>query len=217
MSKYNRLKVFEREIISILSGITRDNAKIVKAGLKNVYKESFDITKDAIQSKINKTIRGVIKDDILELSLQNPISGLTLNKRLERNRAGIITTINEQITQGLVKGESYRQMSDRIKGRLEGDATKAVRIVRTESHRVMEDGKYDSLNYASNQGVDMEKTWLTAGDEAVRSKHKSMNDKSVKFDQDFILPDGARGQRPGSIGVAEHDINCRCIFIIDIK
>lgn len=217
MQKYNRIKASERTIIDILANLTKENSKIIRAGLQIVYKESFGQTKSFVEDRINKTIRGIIKDEIIATSIQNPISGLVLNERLERNRSNLIINIRQEITQGLVKGESYKQMSDRIKKGLEGDAGKAIRIVRTESHRVMEDSKYDSLSHANKQGVQMNKIWLSSKDEKVRKPHRKMNNVSVPFDEYFILPDGARGKKPGSIGEAKHDVHCRCIFIIDVE
>lgn len=215
--KYNRMKKFEEELINVLNGLAKENSKLIRAGLRMIYKTSFDDTKAIIEERTGKTIRGVIRDDIIQNSLMNPISGLTLNERLQKNRNTVVYDIRQRITQGLVKGESYKQMADRVKEGLENDTSKALRVVRTEAHRVMEDSKYQSLTNANNQGVKMTKTWLSSQDEKVRSSHKKLNNKTIPFEEEFKSPNGGKGKAPGQMGNAADDINCRCIFVVNVE
>ncbi|WP_425447750.1 phage minor head protein [Dethiothermospora halolimnae] len=216
MAKYGRIDKLDKEINILIAALYKNNTKLISNILEDVYKTSFNTTKNIVESTTEKTIRGIIKDEVIQKAIQSPVSGLRLNKRLERNRYNIIVDIQEAIGQGLKKGETYGTMAKRLKDKLEGDVPKARRIVRTETSRVFSESKKESLDKANNQGVNMTKEWITSEDEDVRSQHKKMRDKIIPYDEDFILPDGSKGFAPHQIGKARHDINCRCDWIIDI-
>ena len=70
------------------------------------------------------------------------------------------------------QGDRYSTMARRVAGEVEGNYKKAVRIVRTETHRVREAGFHDSAlevdSAARAAGLQMVKTWRTMKDERVR-------------------------------------------------
>ena len=217
MTKYTRKKKLDAELAAAVKTTHVQASKLTRQMLRQTYKNSFTSTQKFIESAAERVIRGQVKNEVIQEALQMPVSGLTLNDRLERRRRYIIGRIRESVGQGLYQGETYSSMSKRLKETLEGDVEKAERIVRTESHRVMEKSKYDSVEHAVNQGVDMLKYWMTSSDERVRTQHISMGEKykeenAIPVDQNFVNQDtGGRGPTPGQLGTAEDDINCRCI------
>jgi len=218
MAKYNRAAKLDKEIQSVLNELGKKNAKSTRDIMKLVYTESFDRTKNLVQIATDRKIPGIIKDEVLEQALENPVKGLKLSRTLEKNRVNIIYTVQQTVEQGLKNGESYGQMTKRLKESLENDAPKALRIVRTETHRVMEHAKLDSLGKAQEAGIEIVKVWVSSRDERVRSSHASMDGKTVDYGKDFENPEtGGKGPAPGMMGTAADDINCRCIFTIDFK
>ncbi|QTL96551.1 hypothetical protein GM661_00490 [Iocasia frigidifontis] len=219
MVKYDRLKQFNKELTAAIKVMHVQTSKITRKILKDTYKTSFESVRGAVGQAAGKTIRGIVKQEVINEALQNPVSGLTLNDRLKVRRSRIITDIQETIGQGLYKGESYTDMSRRLKDSLEGDIVKSHRIVRTESHRVMEKSKMDSLEHAANQGVNLRKYWLTSEDERVRSSHNHMGEKyskenAIPIDENFVNDKtGGEGPSPGQLGTAKDDIHCRCISV----
>jgi SPP1 gp7 family putative phage head morphogenesis protein len=218
MAKYSRSAKLDKEIQGILTELGKKNAKSTRDVMKLVYTESFDRTKNLVEIATDRKIPGIIKDGVLEQALENPVKGLKLSRTLEKNRVNIIYTIQQTVEQGLKNGETYGQMAGRLKESLENDVPKALRVVRTETHRVMEQGKHDSLGNAQAAGIELVKIWVSSRDERVRASHASMDGVTVDYDEDFVNPfTGGKGPGPGMMGVAADDINCRCIFTIDIK
>ena len=217
MSKYTRKKNLDAELAAVVQSTHVQASKLTREVLKQTYKNSFTSTQKFIEEAAERVIRGQVKNEVIQEALQMPVSGLTLNDRLERRRRYIIGRIRETVGRGLFQGETYSSMSKRLKETLEGDVEKAERIVRTESHRVMEKSKHDSVEHAVNQGVDMLKYWMSSEDERVRSSHNNMDSKyseenAIPIDQDFVNGNtGGKGPTPGQLGVAADDINCRCI------
>ncbi len=177
-----------------------------------------------------------VQPEVLKRVVMNPISGLTLPDRLEKNRREIIYNIKQNIGTGLSLGDRYSTIAKRISDSCNFSYTKAIRIVRTESNRVREAGlddcarEIDAAVRNGSSGLIGVKIWRTMKDERVRPQrrvktkkgwktynyggpnHMRMEGKIVKTDELFDLGDGVKTTAPGQSGVAGHDINCRCFI-----
>lgn len=220
MAKHDRNKKFLKQVNFLLKRNYQELSKVIPELMKEVYGESWERTAWAIEtdSKAMLNYSTATSDQILKM-VNNPVSGLTLNERLRKNRSQIIYTIQQEVTQGLVKGESYQSMSKRLKKSLEGDATKAMRIARTEGHRAQESGKYDAASHANNNGVVTMKEWNSMEDRRVRrgvADHRQLNE--TKIPNDELFDDGlSEGPAPGLLPAAASSINCRCFLTYSIK
>lgn len=216
MTKYNRLITLEDDIKLELTNLSNINGKTIKKLSADVYEESFFRTAFAIEYEAQaKLAYGMINPKIIEASVQNPISGLTLNERLIKSRNNIIINIRQQITQGLIQGESYPKMAKRIKTTLEGDASKALKVAQTEAHRVQQEGRLASMDHAEGKGVIMVKVWTATLDERVRNTHAELDGKKVGTDEYFEVR-GLSAKAPGLFGDASEDIGCRCTIRAEI-
>ena len=224
-----------------------EESRIIEQLAKESYAKCYDgmvsavqraATDDALQESL-QTIRAVAPEVIAE-AVHNPVNGLTLADRLEKKRGEIIYGIKQSVGVGLSQGDRYDTMTRRIAETLAGaDGAggyygKAVRIARTEAHRVREAGNSDAAvalqEKAAPAGYQMLKRWNTMKDERVRPNrryktkkgwksgkpgfynHAAMDGVEIPLDEDFKLPSGASGPAPGKMGVAGEDINCRCFL-----
>lgn len=215
MAKYGRLDSLMTEITVQLKALTGKNAKEIVGLQEEVYSQAYYRTAFAIEKAAQAKLRYVLLNaKAIEASVQNPISGLTLSARLKKNRLDIVTRTREQITQGLVKGESYTEVAARLKGVYEGDLLKARRIVQTESHRNQSQGAIDSMQHAQDNGLKMVKVWQATLDTHTRDSHQDMDGQKVAIDEPFVFVSGDNKgdevEGPGLSGIAEEDINCRC-------
>jgi hypothetical protein len=216
MVKYDRLTKFMAEINSAISFNYRNLYKTIYNALGWTYEETWDLSAWAIEMDAKKKLGyGAASPEQVGAMIANPIAGLTLKDTLEKGRQGIIWRIQAEITQGLARGETYAGMMNRLKPALDGDATKAMRIVRTEGHRVQEGAKIEAAQKADNQGVRMLKTWRTSKDQRVRhtnkADHKMLEGVTIPVDADFVGKTG-RGRAPSHMHSAAEDINCRCFL-----
>lgn len=222
MVRYGRIDKLNAEIEEITRKYSGLVAGEIRTGLRKTVVNSFEGTRGALEGAAGRTIRGVLKPETVTEILQNPISGLSLNERLAVRRYETVTTIRQEMTRGLVRGDRYRDIAGRLQNSLEIDAGKATRIVRTEGHRCMEAGKKASLDHAARQGVELRKWWKDSDDERVRSGHRHMGRKygkenAIPYDEDFVNDlTGGTGPHPGALGMAEDDINCRCVMVIEV-
>ena len=210
IQKYGRLSKLEQEIIRDVMKLYDDDGKLLRETLTEVYNTSYYRTAWAIETETRARLGySAVDPKTVQLSIQNPFTGLTLNERLERNRTNLIYSLKEELTRGFVNGDTYPQISRRIKNLLEGDAGKAIRIVRTESTRIYNAAQYDSILHAESQGLEMTKTWISSRDDRTRESHEMLDGVTIPVDEPFVI-DGDEGMFPGDFSRAENVINCRC-------
>jgi len=95
-------------------------------------------------------------------------------------------------------------------------AYRAETIARTEAQGAAEAGAQDALRQAVDRGnVKAEELivmWHAGpGTADAREMHQAMDEKTVRFGEDFILPDGTAMRGPhDSRGGARHNASCRC-------
>lgn len=211
--------------------------------LRQLVEETYDAAYKAMVDGVARAASGLetefaesiaITPEQVKRAVENPVSGLTLSDTLEKNRREIIYSIKRTVGVGLMNGDRYTTMARRISEQVDGDYKKAIRIARTETHRVREAGNHDAAQYVDKElqkgttGRRMCKTWKTMKDERVRPQrrrkgkkgwstkmgrgpnHMILDGQTVLADEDFDLQDGHTAPVPGMSGVAGHDINCRC-------
>ncbi|MEK5070510.1 phage minor head protein [Sporosarcina sp. FSL K6-1508] len=217
MAKYDRLNKFTGKVNGLLKTNYADIKDTIYDVLGESYKDGFYMTAWAVETDtLSKLAYSAVSAEVITKSIENPISGLTLNHRLEKSRSNVVYAIQEQVTLGLVQGDTYGTMASRLKGVLEGDATKAMAIVRTEAHRVSQASQFDSAVHANRNGIIMTKEWGSSKDERTRSSHANLEGTKIPVDQDFEGKNGS-GPAPGQLGHPSEDIRCRCVLYYSVE
>ena len=231
----NHIDTYTPELQSEIKRLVEDTYRVTYEGLCESVKNAADA--DALRDSLS--VVKAVQPEVLKQTVENPISGLTLPERLEKHRTDIIYDIKQEIGIGLSVGERYSTMARRIRDKCNFGYTKAIRIVRTEAHRVREAGLNDCANEIDaaiqngTSGLIGVKIWHTMKDERVRpqvrrktkkgwkssmgkgANHMIMEGQTVKIGEKFDLGDGVKADAPGKSGAAGHDINCRCFVTHD--
>lgn len=218
MTQHNRLKKFEQGMIDHLVGLNKKAGSMLIKHLKNLYTEGYYTSAWILETEtLTKLAFSSVPIEMLENAIQHNFTGLTLNERLQAQRNDVILKLRQVVTSGLHEGQTYRTMARAIKDQMEISATKAIRIVRTEGHRLQESSKHASTEHAHTNGVRMNKTWNSMGDERVRDAHQDLNRKTIPIDQEFTSKAGGKGKGPGMMNKAADDINDRCFLTYSVE
>lgn len=229
---------FLQEIEQRLNISTPKAAEKLKKLIEDTYRAAYEEMVKGVAKKtpISETFAEsiAITPEQIQRAVENPVSGLTLTDKLEKNRKEIIYNIKQAVGVGLMNGDRYTTMAKRIAEHVDGDYRKAIRIARTETHRVREAGNYDAAVKVDKElqngttGYRMVKVWKTMKDERVRpqrarktkkgwkhsmgggANHMKMQDQVVLAEEEFDLGGGVKAMSPGNSGDAGNDINCRC-------
>ena len=222
MQKFDRLKKFTTTMTQHVNTMSKTTQKSISELLSNSYLYSYQWMGWALEKETRRKLQYTsLKLDQIKKALDNPVTGLTLAETLEKNRRDIVYRINQTVTQQLAKGVTYKDMAQSLTETFEGDYNKAIRVARTESHRVKEQATLDSVQHANSRGVVMMKKWRNMKDSRVRktskANHVKMDNVKIPVDDDFDMGKGFKGPAPGNIaGAPHHNINCRCQLVYEI-
>jgi len=221
MLKYNRLNSLLTTINDFIDDLTKGEYKVIAEGIKDNYKLSYEYLAYAFEKETQAYLNySRLKAEQIQASIDNPVSGLTLNDTLQKNRAQIIYEVKRLVTQSIYQGYSYGKTANLLKQTFQNDYVKSVRVARTEMHRVIEKGKHDSAMKAQEEGVVETKTWKCMRDSRVRDTHNRLHGQTVKVGEMFDLGYGEKGEAPSNTGYAHHDCNCRCYLkytVVDVQ
>lgn len=224
---------------------TPKTARVIEALIDESYRLSYE---SMIQGVARQAVTGLGAEfgaslNITPEQIKNVVSNPLMKIALEKNHRDIVYDIKRAVAVGLMNGDRYATIAKQINVALDrenGPYRNAIRIARTEVHRVREAGNHDAAVYVDEElqkgttGMRMVKIWKTMRDERVRPQyarkrkgggwsrgiakggadHVKLDGQTVLENEPFDLGDfnskPVRAMMPGSSGVAAHDINCRC-------
>ena len=89
---------------------------------------------------------------------------------------------------------------------------RALRIVRTEGHRIQQQATFDAQKGAKERGADIVKQWDSTMDKKTRPNHVKLDGQIREIDEPFEV-NGKQAMYPAGFGVPHEDINCRCVML----
>ena len=235
---------FLEEVEKRIGIATPKAAKELRELVNETYKIAYD---GMVEAVLNQHIVGLdeaFADSIAitPQQIKNAVKNPFMELALEKNHKDAIYDIKHVIATGLMNGDRYSTMAKRLTETVDKDYNNAIRIARTEAHRVREAGNVDAAVAVDMElqngttGMRLCKTWYTKDDAFVRpqyarkrkkggwvrgvnkkaANHVVMHDVTVLANENFDLKDGNKAMAPGQSGVAGHDINCRCEALYDM-
>lgn len=226
----NRHSVLENRFKSSLSRYFFEQRKRV---LEQVNKKSaetinIDINWESENEELQKMAKPYLLGGIMagidfgKEMLQQEVEEQILNyemRNLLANGTRTITRINDtvreqteqELAEAIKNGETVQQASDRIRGVYNNATSRTKVIARTEMTNVMNGGNH---LYATQAGAEL-KRWVTAGDEAVRPRHRALGGMPpIRIEESFSNGLMYPGEKGGSAGEV---INCRCVLQYVLK
>lgn len=135
-----------------------------------------------------------------------------VNKRKDKSWNGGI--ISNCIAQGIIQGESIEDIAKRISHDTANNDMKAmVRYARTAMTSAQNAGRMDTLHWAKDEGIKVQKQWLATMDRRTRDSHRKLDGDIKEVDEPFdgelskIMFPGDPEADPGEV------YNCRCTLI----
>ena len=118
--------------------------------------------------------------------------------------------ITAQISRGISTGMSYAQVAKQLENYTRIGFNNAVRIARTEGHRIQTTAAMDAMESAKEKGADILKQWDATLDDNTRESHAMVDGEIREIDKPFsnglMFPGDPNG------GAAEV-VNCRCAIL----
>ena len=141
-----------------------------------------------------------------------------LYERLGEDVGVLKKSIAYNVSRGIAQNSPYIDIAKNIAGSMTGHNKKnpggalwkAMRIARTEAHRVANTAHMDAQIKAKEKGADILKQWDATLDARTRDSHKAVDGELKKIDEEFSNGLMFPGDPDGS---AAEVINCRCTLL----
>ncbi len=222
MVSYNRLTNLELEIAYQINELKKTNIKTTASALKDIYSQRYYGSAYAFETSIGTRLGfGQLNPDVVKAALINPLDRIKWSDRMKANADNYTAQIRSSLSQGLLKGDGYSKIAKDVTDKTSIDAVKALRIIRTEGHRVQNAASLIATDKAKSAvedlGIEMTKVWVATLDGRTRDDHRHMDGQEADENGLFHFPSGGTTEGPGLSGIAEEDINCRCTTITKLK
>lgn len=204
----------EQQISKILNNMYENNYQTVQSYLNGCYKEGFvgamyDLQGQGIPLAFpinqNQMVKAVQLDSKINKGLYSKM-GVDVNDLKKR--------IADEISRGISTERTYQQIANSLQWCVNGDYKKAIRIVRTEGHRIQNQSTLDVMYKAVNCGARIVKQWDATLDGNTRDTHRELDGQVIDIDDYFVIPStGARAMYAGGFGDPAEDCYCRCCIL----
>ncbi len=118
--------------------------------------------------------------------------------------------IRAEVSRGISTGKTFAQVAKQLENQTKIGFNKAVRIARTEGHRVQTTATIHAMEKAKEKGADVLKQWDSTLDAKTRDSHARVDGEIRELNKPFsnglMFPGDPNGQ-------AAEVINCRCALL----
>ncbi|HEY5524966.1 MAG TPA: minor capsid protein [Clostridium sp.] len=139
MYKNDRFKAMEKEIISIIGELGKQDKIYMTNELKKTYTESYIKTGAILTEGIPELAVNfaIIPKGFVDKALTYPWSGTDFVTRVGVNNNVLISNLRQTLTRGFIQGNSITDMTKDLKSVMDIGATNARRLIRTEAMHVI--------------------------------------------------------------------------------
>ena len=199
--------------------------------LDNLQSEEFTSVADYLQKSYENGYIGVMYDlqqqgipIIMPINQEQVVKALQTDSKLSQglySRLGedvnyLKRSIRAELSRGVANDSSWNEMAKHIANGMNSPYNKAInnaiRIARTEGHRIQQQSALDAQHLAKESGADVLKQWDSTLDNRTRPHHRRLDGQIRELDEPFEV-DGMKAQAPGHFGKAKEDCNCRCCLL----
>lgn len=118
--------------------------------------------------------------------------------------------ITAQVTRSISTGMTFAQTAKALEGYTKIGYNNAVRIARTEGHRIQTTATMDAMEKAKSKGADVVKQWDSTLDAKTRESHQKVDGEIRELNKPFsnglMFPGDPSGK-------AAEVVNCRCALL----
>lgn len=200
----------KKQIGSILDNMQVEEFKTVAEYLNKCYEEGFlgtmyDLQGQGIPLCFPMDQEAMVRAVQLDSKISNG-----LYSRLGEDVSLLKKKITAQVSRGISTGMTFQQVAKQLSDYTNIGFNNAVRIARTEGHRIQVQSSMDACYKAKDKGADVVKQWDSTLDSRTRESHQKVDGEIRELDEKFS--NGLMFPGDPSGGAAEV-VNCRCALL----
>ena len=209
-------KALKTQVQAILEQLHTKEFETISEYLASSYEEGFLSTMYELHEQGIPLIMPIDQEQVVEaiqhetkLSTRTNTKTGQLYASLGEDMKDLQKKVAGEISRGISSGMMYGEIARNIANVCRIPKNNAMRIARTEAHRIQNKATADAQYKAKEKGADIVKVWSSTLDGRTRKTHRKLDGQIRELEEPFEV-DGKKAMRPGDFGKPEEDINCRC-------
>lgn len=200
----------QKQVGDILGQMHREEFETVSEYLDKCYEDGFvgtlyDLQGQGIPLAFPLDQEAMVRAVQLDSKISNG-----LYARLGEDVSVLKKKITAQVSRGIATGMTFKQVAQQLSGHTKIGYNNAIRIARTEGHRIQCQAGMDACYKAKDRGANVVKQWDATLDAKTRESHVQVDGEIKELDEKFS--NGLMFPGDPSGGAAEV-INCRCALL----
>lgn len=205
-------KVLKAQVQAILDQLHNNNFETVSEYLTKSYEDGFVGTMYDLQGQGIPLVFPIDQEQVVDAIQHETKLSESLYSRLGKDTKVLSRQIAGEISRGISNAAMYSEMARNIAGYAGISKNKAMRIARTEAHRIQCKATADAQWKAKEKGADVVKQWDASLDGKTRDTHRLLDGQIRELDEPFEVM-GMTAMEPGGFGDPSEDCNCRCALL----
>lgn len=199
-----------KQINSILDNMHVNEFKSLSEYLKKSYEDGFIGALFDLHGQGIPLIFPIDQESIVRaVQLDSNISE-GYYEHLGVDVASLKKEIAAEVSRGISIGASWSDMALTLNAKMQIGINNAIRVARTEGHRIQNQAAMDACYKAKDMGCDTLKQWDSSLDKRTRRSHQNVDGEIKELDEPFsnglMYPGDPNGR-------ASEVINCRCALL----
>lgn len=200
------------QIKAILEQLQNNNFESISEYLTTSYEDGFIGTMYDLQNQGIPLAFPIDQKQVAEAIRHETKLSTNLYTALGKDVNVLQKQIASEISRGISTNKMYADMAKNISNRAGISRNNAMRIARTEGHRIQNKATADAQFKAKEKGADVVKQWDSTLDSRTRKSHRKLDGQIRELEDPFTVG-RHKAMRPGDFGIAGEDINCRCALL----
>lgn len=211
-TKYQQ--AIQRQLEGILDILQTNEFTTISDYLNAAYQDGFLGALYDLHGQGIPLLFPIDQDQVTKAVLNDSKLSVPMYTRLGEDVNTLKLAVRAQISRGIANGSTWNQMAQELAKNMVNSPFQtaqynAMRIARTEGHRIQQQSQYDAMVKAKEHGADLVKEWNATLDARTRPDHMSLDGQIREIGDPFTLG-SLKAQYPGDFGRPEQDIHCRC-------
>lgn len=202
----------KKQLDELIGNLNVDSYDSITRYLTDSYYTGYIGTMYDIQGQGIPLITPINEKQVTRAMTLNTKLSVPLYTRMGIDVGILKKQIAKHISRGIATSSSYVHIARNIDGASNIGFNKAMRIARTEGHRIQVLSANDAQHAAKAKGCEVVKQWDATLDGRTRPMHRLLDGKLAEIDEPFVVDD-IEVMYPGGFGIASQDVNCRCALL----
>lgn len=202
-------KALKTQITGILDMLQANEFETISEYLTKSYEEGYVGALYSMQEQGVPLMLPLDQEQIVKAIQHDTMLSESLYNSLGKDIKVLNKQIASEISRGIATGKMYNEIAKDISGYAGISRNKAMRIARTEGHRIQAEANHNAQVKAKSKGADVVKIWSSALDAKTRDEHAKLDGQVKEVEEPFVYG-RYKAMHEGAFGVAHMDINCRC-------